>query len=69
MDLFGAMRSLRKSFKASANGCGTPIIRTLFGPFRRWINPRSFRSNKVKKAIESIAHTIVRRVEIEVEII
>lgn len=28
--------SFKKSFKASANGCGMPIIPTLFGPFRVW---------------------------------
>lgn len=43
--------SLRKSLRASAIGCGSPIIATLFGPFRLWMYPRTFRSRRVKKAI------------------
>lgn len=43
----GCFCSLVRSFKASANGCGTPIILTLFGPLRSWIYPKIFRSSKV----------------------
>lgn len=39
------------SFSASAIGCGSPIILTLFGPLRNCAYPRIFRSSKVKKAI------------------
>ena len=30
----GVECSLRNSFRASANGCGSPMRATLFGPFR-----------------------------------
>ena len=32
----GVACSLRKSLRASARGCGSPISMTLFGPFRSW---------------------------------
>ena len=35
---------------ASQKGWGIPIIPTLLGPLRIWIYPKTFRSNKVKKA-------------------
>lgn len=43
--------SFRNSFSASARGCGSPRMATLFGPLRVWMYPRAFRSSKVKKAI------------------
>lgn len=39
------------SFIASAIGWGSPINLGLFGPFRRWVYARNFRSTRVKKAI------------------
>ena len=33
----GMVCSFTKSFKASARGCGIPLIETLFGPLRSWI--------------------------------
>lgn len=46
----GLKDSLKKSFKASANGCKKPFIEILFGPLRFWDKPKIFRSIKVKKA-------------------
>lgn len=51
MDILGFTCSLVNSFMASAMGCGSPINLGLFGPFRRWVYARNFRSTKVKKAI------------------
>jgi len=47
----GLVCSFVKSLRASANGWGSPIIPTLFGPFRIWIYPNTLRSINVKKAI------------------
>lgn len=44
--------SLENSLIASEKGCKIPIKPTLFGPFRIWIYPKTFRSNKVRKATE-----------------
>ena len=46
----GKTSSLEKSLIASLNGWAIPIILTLFGPFRNWLYPKIFRSNKVTKA-------------------
>merc|ERR1712002_148346 len=35
---------------SSLNGWATPIILTLFGPFRNWLYPKILRSNKVTNA-------------------
>lgn len=43
----GEACSFKKSLRASARGCGIPISITLFGPFRSWKYPRSFRSRRV----------------------
>jgi len=37
----------KKSFIASARGCGKPASLTLFGPFRRWARAKNFRSKRV----------------------
>lgn len=43
--------SLDSSFRASENGCETPEIKILLGPFRKCISPMIFRSMIVKNAI------------------
>lgn len=55
--MVGFACSFTRSFKASANGWGIPIIPTLLGPFRIWKYPRALRSSKVKKAMANKAVT------------
>lgn len=43
----GLVCSLINSLIASANGWGSPIRDTLFGPFRIWKYPINFRSIRV----------------------
>ena len=54
----GVERSLINSLMASANGCGSPVMDTLFGPFRSCQYPRNFRSISVQKAIAINARMI-----------
>ncbi len=46
-DIVGLACSFTNSLIASANGTGSPISLGLFGPFRSWKYPNSFRSIKV----------------------
>lgn len=43
----GLFCSFVNSLMASANGCGSPMRETLFGPFRSWKYPINFRSIRV----------------------
>lgn len=66
MAIEGWACSFVNNFKASAKGWGIPMIPTLFGPFRIWMYPRIFRSNKVKKAMANkIKMYVIRENEIE----
>jgi hypothetical protein len=46
-DIVGLACSLTNNLIASANGTGKPISLGLFGPFRIWKYPSSFRSIRV----------------------
>jgi hypothetical protein len=60
---FGIIISLTINFRASANGCNTPQNPVIFGPFRRWIEPITLRSARVKKATETITKIKVNNVK------
>lgn len=46
----GLTISFINNLMASAKGCNSPLNVTLFGPFRACLNPKIFRSRRVKKA-------------------
>ena len=50
LELFGKIVSFKNNFKPSANGCRIPKNPTIFGPWRRWIAARTWRSINVKYA-------------------
>lgn len=43
----GEACSFKKSLRASARGCGSPMRITLLGPLRSWKYPRNLRSRRV----------------------
>ncbi len=50
LELLGSTVSFKNNFKPSANGCNNPKNPTIFGPWRRWIAAKTWRSIKVKYA-------------------
>lgn len=46
----GKTKALVNNLRASAKGTNRPIAEGLFGPWRNIINPKTLRSNNVKKA-------------------
>lgn len=50
--------SLKSSLIPSETGCSNPNTVTLLGPSRIWVNPSSFRSNKVTKATPPIPNKV-----------
>src|SRR5215471_7129637 len=53
----GTTISFNNILSTSANGCSRPFQPTRFGPIRRCIQPRIFRSQYVKYATERISGT------------
>ena len=66
LDRVGVFSSLVNNFNASARGCGSPAIPTLFGPLRIWKYANTLRSRRVKKAIarRAITNVIKRLIEV-----
>ena len=50
----GTITSFNDNFKPSAKACKTPQKPTTAGPRRRWIEPITLRSTRVKKAMAII---------------
>lgn len=50
LELFGKIVSFKNNFNPSANGCSKPKKPTTFGPWRRCIAARTWRSINVKYA-------------------